>query len=68
MKIHEMMALIGQFGYIYCKGGGRMRTRVEIMDVKPGRFGRTLVLIVPVEGLGADWRDIKKLSCVTNVR
>ncbi len=59
MTATEMVSLIGKTrGYVV----NQMEFDVRIEDVKPGGWGRTLVLIHPINGQGSQWVNLDSLT------
>ena len=67
MTATQMTQLIGLQGYLPMKGKGELWTRVRIRDVKAGGFGRTLVQVTPLDGMGTEWRDLDSMDHLTSL-
>jgi hypothetical protein len=65
MTATQMQLLIGMHGYLDLKGKGLLTARVRILDVRDGGWGRTLVQVTPIMGMGTEWRDLDSLDHLT---
>ena len=65
MTAKQALQLIDRIGFVSFanyRNVNNIRFQCRILDVRPGSFGRTDILVTPLSGEGKDWISLERIA------